>query len=163
MLKFVFIIAFLCFLMFIINTLLKKLYSDFEFGFFLASLFFVLFWVYFVFHLAYFFGFYFKYIEINNNNISIFELYKLKTRKSKFGEIMGYSKSEVYFGKNLWKSKSIVIYFNNGETSEILNIFISNLSLFEEELKRKKIKYLGFEGYQTGWFYREYNFNKVKK
>ncbi|WP_396153616.1 hypothetical protein [Flavobacterium sp.] len=83
---------------------------------------------------------------------------KFKTKKNTFDDILGYSKSEVYFGKNLWKSKSIVIYFNNGETSEFLRIFISDLELFEKELKRRKVKYLGFEGYKTGWFYRQYEF-----
>ena len=136
---------------------------NFDFGFFLAALFFILFSGYFVFHLSYFFSFYFKYVVIDDENLSIFELNKFKFKKNTLDEILGYSKSEAYFGKNGWKSKSIVIYFNNGETSELVKVFISNFDSLEEELKSKKIKYLGFEGYQTGWFYRRYKFNKNKK
>lgn len=100
---------------------------------------------------------------IDDEKLSIFELNKFKLKRVSFDEISGYSKSEVYFGRYSWKSKSIVIYFKNGETSEFVKVFISNLDLIEEELKRKKVKYLGFEYYQTGWFYRQYKFNKKRK
>jgi hypothetical protein len=77
-------------------------------------------------------------------------------------EIEGYSKSEVYFGRHMWKSKSIVIYFKNGMKSEIVNVFVTKLTELEKELKINRIKSFGFESYQTGWFYREYKFGKNK-
>ncbi|MDP2161958.1 MAG: hypothetical protein Q8K02_15870 [Flavobacterium sp.] len=85
---------------------------------------------------------------------------KLKTTKANLDEILGYSKSEVFFGKYSWKSKSVVIYFKSGKTSEILSSFVSGIEDLEKELKRRKVKYLGFEDYNTGWFFREYKFNK---
>ncbi len=157
-LKITFIIGLFFLLLIAINAFKIKLFSGFDFGILIALIFYVLFIGLIIFHLSYFFSFYFKYLKIDDNYFSIFELNKFKTKKNTFDDILGYSKSEVYFGKNLWKSKSIVIYFNNGETSEFLRIFISDLELFEKELKRRKVKYLGFEGYKTGWFYRQYEF-----
>lgn len=80
--------------------------------------------------------------------------------KLKLNEIEGYSQSEVYFGRYLWKSKSIVIYFKNGLKSEFVSVFVANISGLEKELKRNRIKSFGFEDYQTGWFYRKYKFEK---
>lgn len=160
-LKFVFIIGIIFFLAYIIKFFFEKANKDSDLIF--GLLFFILFFGYFVFHLSYFFSFYFKYVEIDTKYISIFELNKLKTRKDNFNEIFGYSKSEAYFGNYTWKSKSIVIYYKNGDTTEILKVFISNFEKLEHELKRNRIKYLGFESYQTGWFFREYKFNKLLK
>jgi hypothetical protein len=87
-------------------------------------------------------------------------LNKLKTTKANLDEILGYSKSEVFFGKYSWKSKSVVIYFKSGKTSEILSSFVSGVEDLEKELKRNKVKYFGFEHYDTGWFFRQYKFNK---
>ena len=100
---------------------------------------------------------------IDGENLSIFELNKFRFKRVSFDEVLGYSKSEAYFGRYSWKSKSIVIYFKEGETSELVKVFISNFNLLEEELKKKKVRYLGFEDYQTGWFYRKYKFHKNKK
>lgn len=119
---------------------------------------FILFIGYFTFHLTYFFCFYYKYIIIDEKTFSIFELIKLKTTKVEFNKISGYSKSEAYFGRYNWKSESIVIYFENGKTSEIVKVFVNNIDILEKELKNKKVKYLGFEDYATGWFYRKYRF-----
>ncbi|MGV8992981.1 MAG: hypothetical protein ACOH1O_02680 [Flavobacterium sp.] len=113
---------------------------------------------YFTFHLAYFFCYYFKYIVLDGKIFSIFELIKLKITKVEFDKIRGYSKSEVNFGRYNWKSRSIVIYYKNGKTSEIVKVFVHNIDIIEKELKNKKVKYLGFEDYSTGWFYREYRF-----
>lgn len=161
--KSAFIVGFVLLFFQALKVFFTKISLNFDFGLFLAALFFVLFSGYFVFHLYYFFSFYFKYLEIEDNYISIFELNKFKLKKITLDEILGYSESEAYFGKNGWKSKSIVIYFKNGETAELVKVFLSNFDILEEELKRKKIKYLGFEGYQTGWFYRKYKFNKNRK
>ncbi len=146
-----------------LEVIYAKVFLDFDFGLFLAALFFVLFSGYFVFHLSYFFSFYFKYVVVDDENLSIFELNRFKFKKNTLDKILGYSKSEVYFGRYSWKSKSIVIYFKNGETAELVKVFLSNFDTLEEELKRKKIKYLGFEDYQTGWFYRQYKFNRNSK
>ena len=122
------------------------------------AIFFILFIGYFTFHLTYFFCFYFKYIIIDERTFSIYELIKLKNTKVKFNNIRGYSKSEAYFGRYNWKSDSIVIYFENGEISEIVKVFVYNIDILEKELKYKKVQYLGFEDYNTGWFYRKYKF-----
>lgn len=125
-----------------------------------SAFFFILFIGYFTFHLLYFFCFYFKYVVIEKNTLSIFELKNLKITKVYFDEVLGYSKSEVYFGKYTWKSKSIIIYYKSGKVSEITSSFVSNVQLLEKELKNRKVKNIGFESYNTGWFYRKYMFTK---
>lgn len=155
-----FIIGLLYFLLFVFYKFNKKSNSSFDSGFVLSAIVFSVFIGYFIFHLGYFFCFYFKYVSLTEKEISIFELNKLKTTKANLDEILGYSKSEVFFGKYSWKSKSVVIYFKSEKTSEILSSFVSGVEDLEKELKRRKVKYLGFEDYNTGWFFREYKFNK---
>lgn len=158
--KLLFIIGLLYFLFFVFYKFNEKSNSSFDSGFVLSAIVFSVFLGYFIFHLGYFFCFYFKYVSLTEKEISIFEVNKLKTTKANLDEILGYSKSEVFFGKYSWKSKSIVIYFKSGKTSEILSSFVSGIEDLEKELKRRKVKYLGFEDYNTGWFFREYKFNK---
>lgn len=131
-----------------------------ESGFWFFAIIFLLFLGYFTFHLAYFFCFYFKSVTVEKERLSIFELNKLKSYKVGFEEILGYSKSEVYFGRYTWKSKSIIVYSKTGNVSEILSSFVFNVEEIEKELKLKKIKYLGFEHYDTGLFFRKYKFTK---
>lgn len=127
----------------------------------LFSAFFYIFFIgYFTFHLFYFFFFYFKYVVIEKNTISIFELKNFKITKADFNDVLGFSKSEIYFGKYTWKSKSIIIYYKSGKVSEITSSFVSNVQLLENELKTRKVKKMGFEYYNTGWFYRKYMFVK---
>lgn len=97
---------------------------------------------------------------MEKNYVSIFELKNLKVTKVKFEEILGYSKSEIYFGRYTWKSKSIIIYYKSGKVSEVTSSFVSNIELLEKELKNNKVKYFGFESYSTGLFYRQYKFTK---
>ena len=160
LIKLIFIIGFFYFLFLVIIKFIDKPKSNIDSGFIISAVVFSLFICYIIFHLGYFFCFYFKWVSIFERNISIFELNKLKKTEVDFNEILGYSKSEVYFGKHAWKSKSIVIYFKSGKTSEILSSFVSGVDELEKELKRKKVKYLGFEHYNTGWFFRQYKFTK---
>jgi hypothetical protein len=159
-LKLAFILWVFLFFMFIIFKLFENTTSKPQVEIILSGSFIVFLFGYLTFHLTFFFCFYFKYIITENNTISIFELKKLKSKKTSFDEILGFSISEAYFGKFTWKTKSIVIYYKSGEISEILNNFVMNLDEFEKELKSRKIKYLGFEHYNTGWFYRKYKYNK---
>lgn len=145
------------FLLFVKN-LIENISLRFDFWTLLVSLVFLSFVGLIIFHLTYFLSFYFKFLIIYDTEISIFELNKLKMTNYMLNEIEGYSKSEVYFGRHMWKSKSIVIYFKNGMKSEIVNVFVTNLTDLEKELKKNKIKNFGFESYKTGWFYREYKF-----
>lgn len=154
------ILFFVSMISFFVKNLIENISLKLDFWTLLGSLFFLSFVGLVIFHLTYFLSFYFKFIVINDNEISIFELNKLKMTKSILNEIEGYSKSEVYFGRHLWKSKSIVIYFKNGIKSEIVNVFVSNLTDLEKELKKNRIKNFGFESYKTGWFFREYKFRK---
>lgn len=156
----IFITGFFYFLFLGIVKFIDKPKSHIDSGFIISAIVFSLFIGYIIFHLGYFFCFYFKYISLTENEISIFELNKLKIAKFNVDEILGFSKSEVYFGKYAWKSKSLVIYFKSGKTSEILSSFVSGVDDLEKELKSRKVKYLGFEYYKTGWFFREYKFNK---
>jgi hypothetical protein len=158
--KLLFVVTCLFFFFYIILRLFEKQKVNIDSGFLFSAFFMILFFGYFAFHLSYFFCFYFKYIIIEHNQVSIFELNKLKTTKANFEEILGYSKSEVHFGRYTWKTKSIIIYYKSGKTSEILNSFVSDLDFLEQELKNKKIKYLGFENYDTGWFFRKYKYFK---
>lgn len=158
--KLVFILFFISMLLFFVTNLIKNITLKFDFWILSGSLLYLSFIGLVIFHLTYFLSFYFKFLVINDNEISIFELNKLKMTKFMWNEIEGYSKSEVYFGKHMWKSKSIVIYFKNGRKSEIVSAFVTNLTDIEKELKKNKIKSFGFESYQTGWFYREYKFEK---
>lgn len=141
-----------------VKNLIENIILRFDFLILIGSLVFLSFIGLMIFHLTYFLSFYFKFLEIDDKRISIFELIKMKKSNFSFNDIKGYSKSEFYFGRQMWKSTSIVIYFNNGIQSEIVSVFVSNLTELEKILKSKKIKYLGFESYQTGWFYREYKF-----
>ncbi len=156
--KLIFAIAILMMLVFIVLKIFVNPETNLKTEIYVSAFFLIMFFGYFSFHLLYFFCFYFKYIIIDNNTLSIFELKKLKVNNVKFDEVIGYSKSEVYFGRYSWKSKSIIIYLKSGKVSEFVNSYVSNLDLLEIELKNKKVKYLGFEGYNTGWFYRQYKF-----
>ena len=137
-----------------------KSMTDLKTSVLFSAFFFILFIGYFTFHLLYFFCFYFKYVVIEKNTLSIFELKNLKITKVNFDDVLGYSKSEVYFGKYTWKSKSIIIYYKSGKVSEITSSFVSNVQLLEKELKNRKVKNFGFESYYTGWFYRKYRYAK---
>lgn len=117
-------------------------------------------WGSFTFNIAYFFCFYFKYVTIEDNTLSIFELKNLKTIRINFEDILGYAKSEIHFGRPTWKSNTIVIYLKNKKVCEISNAYIRNIDSIEKELQLKKVKYLGFESYYTGWFFRKYLFQK---
>lgn len=141
-----------------VKNLIENIILRFDFLILIGSLVLLSFIGLMIFQLTYFLSFYFKFLEIDDKRISIFELIKMKKSNFSFNDIKGYSKSEFYFGRQMWKSTSIVIYFNNGIQSEIVSVFVSNLTELEKILKSKKIKYLGFESYQTGWFYREYKF-----
>lgn len=158
--KLFFITGFFYFLFLGIVKFIDKPKSNIDSGFIISAIVFSLFIGYIIFHLGYFFCFYFKHVSLTEKEISIFELNKLKTTKANLDEILGYSKSEVFFGKYSWKSKSVVIYFKSGKTSEILSSFVSGVEDLEKELKRNKVKYFGFEHYDTGWFFRQYKFNK---
>lgn len=136
--------------LFAVKNLIENIILRFDFWLFIGSLVFLSFIGLMIFHLTYFLSFYFKFLEIDDKRISIFELIKMRKSNFSFNDIKGYSKSEVYFGRQMWKSTSIVIYFNNGIQSEIVSVFVSNLTELEKILKSKKIKYLGFESYQTG-------------
>ncbi|MBS4039489.1 MAG: hypothetical protein KGZ81_02700 [Flavobacteriales bacterium] len=160
--KLLFILFFLSMLLFSVKNLIENISLKFDFWILMGSFLLLSFIGLVIFHLTYFLSFYFKFLEINETGIFIFELIKMKKSYFSFNDIKGYSKSEVYFGRNMWKSKSIVIYFNNGIQSEIVSVFVTNLTELEKILKNKKIKYLGFEGYQTGLFYREYKYEKNK-
>jgi vacuolar-type H+-ATPase subunit I/STV1 len=158
--KLIFIVGFLVLLFSIIVKFFEKLNSRIDFDFILPALIFILFIGFFTFQFGYIFCFYFKWVSLCDNKIAIFELNKLKSITVDISEILGYSKSEVYFGKYVWKSKSIVIYFKSGKTSEILSCFVSGNDNFEKELKIRKVKYFGFEHFKTGWLFRVYRFNK---
>ena len=156
----IFFVGFLVLFFHCIIILYENFISKINLDLIVPALIFILFIGFFTLQFGYVFCFYFKWISLIDNKISIFELNKLKTTKANLDEISGYSKSEVYFGKYAWKSKSIVIYFNSGKTLEILNCFVSGIDDLEKELKTRKVKYLGFEDYKTRRFFREYKFNK---
>lgn len=147
-------------LLFFINNLLENKTSEFDFFHVMGLTIYLLFVCLVIFHLTYFFSFYLKLLIIKDEDLSVFELNKVKVTRLKMNDIKGYSKSEVYFGKYLWKSKSIIVYFKNGKKVEFVNAFVMKLNGLEEELKTNRIKYFGFESYQTGLFYREYKFSQ---
>ncbi|MEM0575817.1 hypothetical protein [Flavobacterium polysaccharolyticum] len=158
--KFIFAISSLTMLVYVILKIFEKSMSSLKTSVLFSAFFFIFFIGYFTFHLLYFFCFYFKYVVIKKNTISIFELKNFKITKADFDDVLGYSKSEVYFGKYTWKSKSIIIYYKSGKVSEITSSFVSNVQLLEKELNTRKVKNMGFEYYNTGWFYRKYMFAK---
>lgn len=155
-----FFVGWIVLLFYLITKLCEILTSNIDFDLIVPAIIFVLFIGFFTFQFGYVFCFYFKWVSLIDNKISIFELNKLKTTTFILDEISGYSKSEVYFGKYAWKSNSLVIYFKSGKTSEILSSFVSGVDDLDKEFKSRKVKYLGFEDYKTGWFFREYKFNK---
>lgn len=155
-----FFVGFLVLLFIVIIILYENCTPNINLDLIAPALIFILFIGFLTFQFGYDFCFYLKVVILCNKKISIFELNKLKATKFNLDEILGFSKSEVYFGRYAWKSKSIVIYFKSGKTSEILSSFVSGIDDLEKELKSRKVKYLGFEDYKTGWFFREYKFNK---
>lgn len=159
----IFILFFVFMLLFFINSLIKNRTLEFDFFNVIGLIIYISFVCLVIFHLIYFLSFHLKLLIIKDEDLSIFELNKFGVTHLKMIDIEGYSKSEVYFGKYIWKSKSIVIYFKNGMKSEFANIFVMKFHDLVEELQRNKIKYFGFESYQTGWFYREYKFGKNKE
>ncbi len=136
-----------------------KFSVDFEIELLIQFILFFSFIGFFSFHLIYNFLFYLKIIRFERNFITFFEFHTLKTTKIEYNDIKGFSKSEVYFGRYLWKSKSIIIYTKTNKTFEILNNYNSSYVKFELELKKRKIKCYGFEEYKTGWYFREYKFS----
>jgi hypothetical protein len=136
-----------------------KFTVDFKIELLIQGIVFLSFIGFFSFHLIYNFLYYIKIIRFEGNFITVFELYKLKNTKINYNEIQGFSTSEVYFGKYLWKCNSIVIYTKTKKTIEILSNYNSSYKKFEQKLKKRKIKYYGFEEYNTGWYFREYKFN----
>ena len=73
-------------------------------------------------------------------------------------EIKGYSISEFVYGRNLYSSKSFIIYITNNEKIEFVKLFNLRFDDFINYLKKIDIVKLGNEPYQTGWYKRKYKF-----
>lgn len=104
----------------------------------------------------------FIFAKLKSNEITIFQLLKLKIKKLNFREIRGYSKSEISYGRipANFCSKSIVIYTNETQF-ELIKIFNFNFYTFENELRKTDIQYFGKEPYQIENIYkRKYRFIK---
>jgi len=137
-----------------------KFAIDFEIDLLIQAILFLSFIGFIAFHLIYNFLFYLKIISFKENGFEVFEYNKLKTTPINYNDISGFSNSEVYFGKHTWKSNSIVVYTKSSGIFEILNNYNSGIERFELELKKRKIKYYGFEEYSTGWYFRAYEFSE---
>mgnify|MGYP006170631781 CR=1 FL=1 len=83
---------------------------------------------------------------------------KIKKILLNLTEIKGYSISEFVYGRNLYSSKSFIIYIANNEKIEFVKLFNLKFEDFINYLKNIDIVKLGNEPYQTGWYKRKYKF-----
>ena len=98
----------------------------------------------------------FVYIKIEDKKITIYQPLKIKKILLNLTEIKGYSISEFVYGRNLYSSKSFIIYRTNNEKIEFVKLFNLRFDDFINYLNKIDIAKLGNEPYQTGWY-------KIKK
>jgi len=104
----------------------------------------------------------FTFISIDIDEIKIYQLLKFKIEKIRLKEFSGYSLSEVTFGKNLYSSKSLILYTKTNRAIEIIKLFNLNFNNVLKSLNEFGIVKLGKEPYQTGILLRKYKyFNKT--
>jgi hypothetical protein len=101
----------------------------------------------------------FSFVIINQDGIRIVQPLKLKKINLKWENIKGYSTSEFWYGKNLYKSKSFIIYSKTKEATEIIKLYNLKFDETVSSLKNYQIQQLGSEPYQTGIWKRKYKFN----
>lgn len=102
----------------------------------------------------------FVYISRNEVGIKINQPLKFKFVKLNWNQLKGYSVSEIWFGKNLFCSKSFIIYSNDERVFEIIKICNFGFNEMLLSFNDKKIYYLGKEPYDTGFYSRKYMFKK---
>jgi hypothetical protein len=102
----------------------------------------------------------FSYVILNENEIQIYQPLRFKHICLTFKEIDGYSTSEVSFGKNLFSSKSFILYPKFGNEIEIIKIFNFNFNEVLKSLDKTNILKYGPEPYKTGILKRKYKFRK---
>lgn len=100
----------------------------------------------------------FTVIFVNESKVEIYKPLRFQRFCIKNEDIRGFSISEIWYGRYLYSSKSFVIYTNSVEKFEIINIVNLNFDKVLSLLKKYKIKNLGKEPYQTGFFNRKYKF-----
>ena len=98
------------------------------------------------------------YIIINEREIEVFKPLKFQKITLEWKNIKGYSVSEFWYGRNLYSSKSFIIYPKTESEIEIINLFNLKFEQTFESLKKHKIVKLGNEPYQTGLWKRKYKF-----
>jgi len=101
----------------------------------------------------------FSFAKIKLSEINILQPLKFKIVRLKKEEIIGYSTSKVYFGRNLFYLKTFIIYTDTKEIFEIIKIYNFNFDNLVELLKKSNIKSLGKEPYQTAIYKRKYKYN----
>uniref|UniRef100_UPI0040496B0D hypothetical protein n=1 Tax=Flavobacterium sp. TaxID=239 RepID=UPI0040496B0D len=136
-----------------------KFTNDFKIDLLIQGILFLSFMGLFSFNLIYSFLYYIKVIRFEENFITIFELHKLKKTKINYSEIQGFSTSEVYFGRIFGQVIRLLFIQKQKKTIEILSNYNSSFEKLEQELKKRELKYYGFEEYNTGWYFRKYKFN----
>lgn len=101
----------------------------------------------------------FALIIINENEIKLYQPLKFKKTRLKLEDIKGYSISEFSYGRNLYSSKSFIIYPKYGKGIEIIKLFNHKFDEILSLLKTYSITKLGHEPYETGIYKRKYKFN----
>ena len=101
----------------------------------------------------------FSFFIVNENGIQIIQPLKLMKVDLKWNEIKGYSTSEFRYGRDLYKSKSFVIYSKTKAPIEVIKLFNLKFDETLSSLKNYPIQKLGSEAYQTGIYKRKYKFN----
>ncbi len=97
-------------------------------------------------------------VFVNDSKVEVYKPLRFQRFRLKNEDIRGFSTSEIWYGRYLYSSKSFVIYTNSGEKFEIINIVNLNFDKILSSLKKLKIKNLGKEPYQTGFYKRKYKF-----
>jgi len=98
------------------------------------------------------------YITISEREIEVYKPLKFLKISLEWKNIKGYSVSEFCYGRNLYSSKSLIIYPKTESEIEIINLFNLNFEQTFESLKKHNIAKLGNEPYQTGLWKRKYKF-----
>jgi hypothetical protein len=98
-------------------------------------------------------------IRINQQGITIVNLFQFRKIHFTVQDLKGYSKAASQ--SKALTFPSIVLYLKNGQTFELMSFNYFNFGGIEQQLKHQKVKYLGQEGFNPNlWLGKYYIFKK---
>lgn len=100
----------------------------------------------------------FIFTAVGESGITLFQPLKFKKVTFGWNEIKGYSTSQIYYGNNLYKSKTFIVYSKTEEAFEVIKLFNFKFEQTLASLEQYPIQKLGSEPYQTGILNRKYKY-----